>query len=117
MVEHLQQQAGREFAALAARVGRHDPADLAFSVVSLHEQMLGCHTYISRARSSSGVVRGYRNLARLLRDFAAAPVLPFDAAAAAKVDELATRRPRIGNDRSSERCDRSKFDEGNDRRN
>jgi tRNA(fMet)-specific endonuclease VapC len=46
----LQKQAGPEFAALAARVGRHDPDDLAFSVVSLHEQMLGCHTYISRAQ-------------------------------------------------------------------
>jgi tRNA(fMet)-specific endonuclease VapC len=92
----LQKQAGTEFVALMAHIGRHDPADLAFSVVSFHEQMLGCHTYISRARSSPGVVRGYGMLARLLRDFTAAPVLPFDAAAAAKFDELATRRLRMG---------------------
>jgi tRNA(fMet)-specific endonuclease VapC len=49
----LQQQSGPEFAALAARVGRHEPADLAFSVVSFHEQVLGCHTYISRAQFPS----------------------------------------------------------------
>src|SRR4051794_17067859 len=35
-------------------------------------------------------------LARLLRDFAAAPILPFDAAAAATFDELASRRLRMG---------------------
>jgi tRNA(fMet)-specific endonuclease VapC len=79
-----------------AHIGRHDPADLAFSIFSFHEQMLGCHTYISRARGSPGVVRGYGMLAQLLRDFTAAPVLPFDAAAAATFDELATRRLRIG---------------------
>jgi tRNA(fMet)-specific endonuclease VapC len=73
-----------------ARIMSHDPADLAFSVVGLHEQMLGCHTYISRARSSAGVIRGYGMLARLLRVFAAAPVLPFDTAAAAMFEELAT---------------------------
>ena len=91
----LEKQAGPEFTALAARVGRHDLADLAFSVVSLHEQMLGCHTYISRARNSSGVVRGYAMLARLLRNFTVAPVLPFDAAAAATFDELTARRLRM----------------------
>jgi tRNA(fMet)-specific endonuclease VapC len=35
-------------------------------------------------------------LARLLRDFAAAPILPFDAAAAATFDELTSRRLRMG---------------------
>jgi tRNA(fMet)-specific endonuclease VapC len=35
-------------------------------------------------------------LARLLRVFAAAPVLPFDTAAAAMFEELATRRLRMG---------------------
>ena len=54
----LQREAGPEFAALSARIARHDPADLAFSVVSFHEQTLGCHTYINRARAPAEVVRG-----------------------------------------------------------
>ena len=92
----LQRQSGPEYTALAARVARHNPADLAFSVISFHEQVLGCHTYISRARTPAEVVRGYGMLARVIRDFAAAPVLPFDAAAASAFDGLTAQRLRVG---------------------
>jgi tRNA(fMet)-specific endonuclease VapC len=34
----LQQESGREFAALAARLGRESRDDLAFSVVSFHDR-------------------------------------------------------------------------------
>ena len=52
------------------------------SIVSYHEQVLGCHTYISRAKSEAEVVRGYELLGRIVRGLGAAPILPFDAAAA-----------------------------------
>jgi tRNA(fMet)-specific endonuclease VapC len=91
----LQRQSGPEYAALAARIAQHQPADLAFSVVSFHEQVLGCHTYLSRARSSADAMRGYAMLWRVLQDFAAAPVLPFDAAAAAVLDGLVAQRVRL----------------------
>lgn len=91
----LQREAGSEFARLAARVARYDPAEIALSVVSFHEQVLGCHTYIQRARSPADVVRGYGMLARVIRDFGAAPVLPFDATAAAAFDGLAAHRLRV----------------------
>jgi tRNA(fMet)-specific endonuclease VapC len=91
----VQRQSGPEYAMLMARIAQHPLADLAFSIVSLHEQMLGCHTYINRAQSSSDVVRGYEMLARVLRDFAAAPVIPFDAAAAAVFDGLVAQRVRV----------------------
>ena len=55
----LQRESGTEFDALSARVAQHDPADLAFSVVSFHEQTLGCHTYLIRASGLAEVVRGY----------------------------------------------------------
>jgi tRNA(fMet)-specific endonuclease VapC len=42
------------------------------------------------------VVRGYSMLARILRQFAKAPVLPFDAAAAAEFDELRAHGLRVG---------------------
>ena len=41
----LQQQSGPDYAALSAQIARHPPTDLALSVVSFHEQVLGCHTY------------------------------------------------------------------------
>ncbi len=45
----LQRGSGSEFAAFMARAGQYAPSDLGFSVVSFHEQALGCHTYILRA--------------------------------------------------------------------
>jgi tRNA(fMet)-specific endonuclease VapC len=92
----LQQQSGPEYVALASHIARHSPADLALSVVSFHEQVLGCHTYIGRARTSAEVVRGYRMLGRLLSDYSMVSVLGFDGAAATEFDGLLARRVRIG---------------------
>jgi tRNA(fMet)-specific endonuclease VapC len=66
------------------------------SVVSFHEQVLGCHSYVARARHSADLVRGYGMLGRLLSDYAAVSVLPFDAAAAARFDGLVAQRVRVG---------------------
>jgi tRNA(fMet)-specific endonuclease VapC len=92
----MQQQSGPEFAALSTRIAQHPPADLALSVVSFHEQVLGCHTYLTRARTSADLIRGYAMLARLLSDYSAVAVLPFDTPAAAVFDGLLTQRIRIG---------------------
>ena len=78
----LQQQTGSEFAAIPAHIALHPPSELAFSIISLHEQTLGCHAYINQARTADGAIRGYRMLNQVLTAFAAAPVLPFDAAVA-----------------------------------
>jgi tRNA(fMet)-specific endonuclease VapC len=91
----LQRRSGPEFATLAARVRGQSPADLAYSVVSFHEQVLGAHNFISRARTTLDVVRGYVLLAENLRAFAHAPILPFDATAAAVYDDLRAQRVRI----------------------
>jgi tRNA(fMet)-specific endonuclease VapC len=77
-------------------MAQHSSADLAVSVISFHEQVLGCHTYISRARTSADLVRGYRMFGRLLSDYAATVVLPFDSVAAAHFDTLQAARVRIG---------------------
>jgi tRNA(fMet)-specific endonuclease VapC len=92
----LQRQSGPEYAILSGRIAQHSPADLSLAVVSFHEQVLGCHTYLSRARTSADVVRGYGMLGRLLGDYAATVVLPFDTVAAAVFDGLVAQRVRIG---------------------
>jgi tRNA(fMet)-specific endonuclease VapC len=79
---------------LAARIAQHVPNDLSFSIISFHEQVLGCPTYIGRARSPNDPVRGYGMLAQVLQDFEAAPVLPFDEAAAAVFESLVKQRIR-----------------------
>ncbi len=91
----LQQQSGPDYSALAARIALHSRADLALSIVSFHEQALGCHTYLIRARMAADVVRGYRMFSRLLSDYAAVSVLPFDPAAASVFDGLQAQRVRI----------------------
>jgi tRNA(fMet)-specific endonuclease VapC len=91
----LQRRSGPEFAILWPRVSQQSRADLGFSIVSFHEQVVGCHAYINRARNIGDVVRGYNMLARALRQFAAAPVVTFDASASVVFDGLGSRRLRV----------------------
>lgn len=94
----LQRGAGPDFdfAAPASRIASHPRTDLILSVVRFHEQILGCHTYVSRARTAADIVRGHGMLGRLLSDYSAAAVLPFNAAAATAFDGLVAQRVRIG---------------------
>jgi len=80
---------------LLARLDQLPPDDVATTIVSFHEQVLGCQTYLSRARSAADVVRGYGMPDRVLDAFAAAQVLPFDAAAAAVFDGRLAQRMRL----------------------
>ncbi len=91
----LQKQSGPEYAALIARIGQTPRAELAFCIVSFHEQVLGCNAYIAQAKKSADVVRGYRIFDRVLAAFAAAVVLPFDADASMVFDGLVAQRVRV----------------------
>jgi len=73
----------------------HPRTDLAFSIISLHEQTRGCHAYLQRARTAREVVHGYSLLAQVLRNFTVAPVLPFDDAAATVFAALVAQRLRV----------------------
>jgi tRNA(fMet)-specific endonuclease VapC len=94
-VSILQKQSGREYAALMARIAQVARGDLVFCVVSFHEQVLGCNTYIAQAKTSADVVRGYQMFDRVLSAFAAALVLPFETKASAVFDSLVAQRVRI----------------------
>ena len=86
---------GLEFAVLSKRIAQHAPADFAYSIVSFHEQVLGAHSYITRARTTVDVIYRYTMLSRVLQSFAQAAVLPFDAASGAVFDGLTARRVRV----------------------
>ncbi|MGV0026373.1 type II toxin-antitoxin system VapC family toxin [Phormidesmis priestleyi] len=94
-ISFLQQRRGAEFTQLVARIGQHTPADFALSVVSFHEQVLGAHSFINRAQTNTGIIRGYALLSEILVGFAMAPVLPFDVRAIAVFDELRVQRVRV----------------------
>jgi tRNA(fMet)-specific endonuclease VapC len=92
----LQHDQGAGFATLSRRIAEETFAEVAFTIVSLHEQVLGCHDYINRARHRDGIVRGYEMFDRVVRTFSMAPVLPFDQAASDWFAQLSGRRIRVG---------------------
>jgi len=91
----LQRQTGVDYARLTARIARHRSTEVAFSIISFHEQVIGCHAYINHARRTRDILHGYEMLARVLRDFAVTPLIPFDAAAATMFEQLQAQQVRI----------------------
>lgn len=94
-ISFLQRRSGSEFSRLTARMAQHPIADFALSVVSFHEQVLGAHNFINRARTNTDIIRGYALLFETLQGFATAPVLLFDAGAIAVFDELRGQLVRV----------------------
>ncbi|WP_197047387.1 type II toxin-antitoxin system VapC family toxin [Planktothrix serta] len=42
----LQRQTGKDYSNLSTRMAQYSLSDFAVSIVTFHEQMLGCHAYI-----------------------------------------------------------------------
>lgn len=95
-VSILEQQTGPDYAALVARLNLHTGSDVGVSVVSFHEQALGCHSLIQRATKPADLVRGYRLLFRVIDEFRHFPLVPFDHPAAVELDALKARKVRSG---------------------
>ncbi|MBI3406918.1 MAG: type II toxin-antitoxin system VapC family toxin [Planctomycetes bacterium] len=95
-ISFLQRRSGPEYAAIQGRIAQHTPSDFGFCVISFHEQSIGAHTYIQRARNNAGLIRGYSLFLGILRGFIAAPVLPFNAAVASVLDSLRSQGIRLG---------------------
>lgn len=94
-ISFIQRGSGSEFSRLTFRIAQHPIADFALSVVSFHEQVLGAHNFINRARTNADIIRGYALLLETFQGFATAPVLPFDAEAIAVFDQLREQRVRV----------------------
>jgi tRNA(fMet)-specific endonuclease VapC len=91
----LQRQAGQDFRNLSTRMARYPLSDFAVSTVTFHEQMLGSHAYINRARNLNDVVKGYEMMARLVTDFQVLPLISFDADAATTFARLQSQRIQL----------------------
>lgn len=91
----LQRKAGQDYSSLSTRMARHPVSDFVISTVTFHEQMLGSHAYINRARNLNDVVKGYAMMARLVSDFKVLPLVPFDAGAATTFDQLQSQRNQL----------------------
>ena len=94
-ISFLQRRSGSEFKRLTARMAPHSSSDFALSVVSFHEQVIGAHNFINRARTNKDMIRGYALLLEILTGFATAPILPFDEQAIAIFANLRKQRVRV----------------------
>ncbi len=65
-------------------------------IISIHEQVMGWHTYIARSSALTRVIRGYEMFQVVLADFVKAQLLVFDAAAASEFESFRRQRVRIG---------------------
>ncbi len=92
----LQRQAGQDYTNLSSRMAHYPLSDFAVSIVTFHEQMLGSHTYINRARSLDDLVNGYEMMTRLVRDFKVLPLVSFDPGAAMALNQLQLQRIQLG---------------------
>lgn len=91
----LQRQTGKDYSNLATRMAQYPLSDFAVSIVTFHEQMLGCHAYINRDRTLNDVVKGYEMMARLVSDFKVLPLVSFDAGAATIFEQLKSQRLQL----------------------
>jgi tRNA(fMet)-specific endonuclease VapC len=91
----IQRQTGQDYVNLSTHMAQYPLSDFAISIVTFHEQLLGCHTYISRARNDSEVVKGYEMMVRLVDDFKVLPLVSFDADAASVFSQLQTQRIQL----------------------
>jgi tRNA(fMet)-specific endonuclease VapC len=91
----IQRQTGQDYVNLSTRMAQYPLSDFAISIVTFHEQLLGSHTYISRARNQNEVVKGYEIMVRLVNDFKVLPLVPFDANAATTLSQLQAQRIQI----------------------
>jgi len=92
----MQHRSGREWAALSNRLAQHGTDDFALSIVSFHEQVIGAHAYLNRARKPNELIRGYQILEEILQGYLFAQILPFDVAATAVYGQLTSSRLRVG---------------------
>ena len=87
---------GIEHANLVRNLAAHPTADVGVSIISFHEQTLGAHAYVNRARTGADLVRGYELFEQARHWFGQLVVVPFDDPAAAVFDNLRALNLRIG---------------------
>src|SRR5260370_25258017 len=88
----IQRKESTEYGAIMAHAALHAPADIVTCVVSFHEQVLGCQTYLARAKGVADLIRGYNTLSDVIRTFTRGTVTPLDAPAGTVLDQLIARK-------------------------
>ena len=91
----LQRQTGKDYINLSTRMANYPLSDFGLSTITFHEQMLGAHAYINRARNPNDIVKGYKMMERLVSDFKILSLVSFDADAAKTFEQLNPRQLKL----------------------
>ncbi|WP_295614477.1 type II toxin-antitoxin system VapC family toxin [Chamaesiphon sp. GL140_3_metabinner_50] len=70
-------------------------ADFGISIITVHEQFLGSHTYIARTRNAQDLVRGYEFMNKLVANIKTIPVAPFDNTASTLFESFQSQRIKV----------------------
>jgi tRNA(fMet)-specific endonuclease VapC len=89
-ITFLQQQDGPEWATIVTHIGRVGQQNVGLSVISFHEQVMGIHAELNKARKAAALVRWYRRMAELFDLYAKSNLLPFDDSAAVELEAIRT---------------------------
>ena len=74
----------------------HSGANFAASIVSLHEQILGTHSLINRAKKAAELLSGYELMSRVFEVYRSVRVLPFDEVARHRFEQLRDGKIKVG---------------------
>jgi tRNA(fMet)-specific endonuclease VapC len=91
----LQRQTGVAYQNLLARISGCALSDFAISIVTVHEQFLGIHTYINQAKRLKDLIVGYEMFSDSLKDYLAFDVLEFDDEALQCFDALSRQKKQL----------------------
>jgi tRNA(fMet)-specific endonuclease VapC len=102
----LQRRSGDAYSTLLLRISRYPVSDFGLSIISFHEQVMGAHDFINRARNDGELQRGYIILGQVLEGFSESTVLPFDEVAIATFQRFAGKAHQRLDDGFAYCCDR-----------
>lgn len=91
----IQRPLSIEYEQLMRRMARHSPTEIFVSIVSFHEQMLGCHSRLQAAKKAADVVRAFQLMNDVLSTFSDSQVLLFNETASHEYARLKGLRTRV----------------------
>ena len=85
-----------EISAISRHLTACSETDITYSIISVHEQFSGSHSYINRGRTPADTVSGYGRFAKLVDFYKQVPLVPFDEPAATEFGRLKAVGVRVG---------------------
>ena len=83
----IQQKAEPEYTAISRHLAAWT-GEIVYSIISVHEQFCGSHSYINQARSTGNLIAGYRRFAAIVDFYNQISLVHFDDHAGAEVVRL-----------------------------